>query len=173
MNYTKKLIIRITIAIVLLILPINIFYVIFLKPTLYLSALPFLKLSPLIATDSILINNAILMFNPACIATSAYYLLTILTLLTKNINLKKSIILIISGSLLIFIANIIRIDLLIFFFLKNNINLFQSLHFLFWKILSSLYVVLIWILLTKKLKIKQIPAVSDVKYLLSKTKIFK
>ncbi len=173
MKYPQKLITRLIIAILLLIIPINIFYLLLLKPTLYLSALPFLKLLPVITKDSIIINNTILFFNQACIATSAYYLLAILILLTKNINLKKSVILFISGSILIFIANIIRIDILIYFFLENQINLFQTLHFLFWKIVSSIYVVIIWIFLTKKLKIKTIPIISDIRYLLSKTKIFK
>jgi len=173
MNYPKKLIIRLTIAIILLLIPINIFYLLLLKPTLIISAISFLNLNPIITTDSIFLNNTLLYFNQACIATSAYYLLAVLILLTKDIKLKKAIILFISGAFLIFIANTIRIDTLIYLFIKNNINLFNALHFIFWKLIASIYVVLIWVLLTKKLKIKTIPVVSDLKYLISKIKIFK
>ncbi len=169
MSYIKKLIIRLILTIIILIIPINIFYILLLKPTLYLSSIPF---NTIITQDSLIINSIRFIFIPACIATAAYYLFTILTLLT-NINLKKTIKLLVSGFLLIFIANIIRIIILIQLYITKNIQLFNTLHFFFWNIVSTIYIVIIWIILTKTLKIKEIPVYSYIKHILKNIRKFK
>ncbi|MBI2673204.1 hypothetical protein HYX19_03010 [Candidatus Woesearchaeota archaeon] len=75
-----------------------------------------------------------------------------------------------SGILLILLLNIIRIDILIFIFLEYGINWFNNLHLFFWKFLSSIAVVLIWIFLCHKFKIKNIPVYSDFKFLMKEIK---
>ena len=65
--------------------------------------------------------------------------------------------------LLILIANIIRIDILIIALVKYSSNLFNTLHLFFWKVLSTIYVVILWIFLTKLFKIKEVPIYSDFK----------
>lgn len=175
MQYEYKLILRILIAILLLTIPFNIFYWLLLKPTLYLSYLPLLtKYKDItIGNDYLLINNNILKFTLACIATATYYLLILLLLLTKNIGFIKLIRMLFSGILLILTFNIIRIDLLIVIYIEYGIIWFNNLHLLFWKFLSSFIVVLIWLYLCYKFKIKNIPAYSDLKFLIKKIRPLK
>ncbi|MBS3172489.1 hypothetical protein J4438_02840, partial [Candidatus Woesearchaeota archaeon] len=65
----------------------------------------------------------------------------------------------------IFIMNIIRIEILLFLLIKNNYNLFEQVHLLFWNFVSGIYVAFVWIILIKKYKINSIPIYSDIKYL--------
>lgn len=67
------------------------------------------------------------------------------------------------GSLIILIANIIRIEALIIILLKGGQNYFETLHLFIWKILSSVFVAGVWIFLIKKFKIKSVPLISDIK----------
>ena len=73
------------------------------------------------------------------------------------------------GSFLILVANIIRIDILAYLLVKNNVNLFLTLHMLTWKLLSGIYVAFVWIFLVKKYDVKGIPLISDFKYLKKKS----
>ena len=116
----------------------------------------------LISNASFIIQNNKLNFISACTAASAYLLLVLLTLTTK-MELKKSVKVFLLGILLIFIANIIRIDVLIITLIEFGSKAFETIHLLFWKILSSIYVVLVWIFLTKIFKIEKIPIYSDSK----------
>jgi len=45
-------------------------------------------------------------------------------------------------------------------------RLFETVHLFFWKILSGVVVVIIWIYLTRKYKITSIPVYDDIKYLI-------
>ncbi|QQG39032.1 MAG: pacearchaeosortase [Candidatus Woesearchaeota archaeon] len=170
MKYEHKLIIRV---ILLLAIPYFVFYPIFTPLTIYPSYL-ILKLAGfnpiLLSSTKILLSNITLNFIPACIAASAYYLLYLLILLTKDLTLLKSIKLFIYGSLLILIMNIFRIYTVVFILLNYSKNYFDAIHLTFWTIFSSIYVALVWVFLTKKLKIKTIPFYSDAKYLYKKLK---
>lgn len=169
MKYEHKLILRVAIALIILLLPINIFYTIFTKPTLSLAYFSFMKYS-VIEGNSLIINERNLSFIPACIGASAYYLLALLILLTKDIRFKQGLYLFFLGIFLIFIMNIIRIDVLIIILLKFGVNWFDKLHVLFWEFFSSIYVALVWIFLIYKFKIKTIPAYSDILALIKKIK---
>ena len=97
-----------------------------------------------------------------------YYLLLLLTTLTKDIKLEKRLKIFFYGSLTIFIINIIRIVFLIILLDNKSYNLFKASHNFFWSIIASILVASIWIYLTKKYKIRSIPIYSDLKYLLKK-----
>ena len=99
-----------------------------------------------------------------CVAGSAYLLLLILNL-TVPLKLKKRIYSIILSFLILFLLNVLRIVLLSIL-LKNNSNLFDFSHKLFWYSLSTLFVVFIWFLNVKIFSIKEIPVYSDIKSLL-------
>lgn len=103
---------------------------------------------------------------PACIAGSAYLLLLILNL-TVSMTLKKRIYSIVFSFLLLFTLNILRIFILSILYINNSI-LFEATHKLFWYILSTLFVVLIWFLMVKIYLIKEIPLYSDFKFLIKK-----
>lgn len=175
MKYEKKLIIRIGAAILLMIMPlagINIFDIILQKPTMYISYIPIKLLGYNISINGnlIQIGDHLLRFISACTATSAYYLLAILILLTKDIKLKKAGNMFLIGTLLILAMNIVRIDILLIVLMEKGTNMFESLHIIFWEVLSSLYVATVWIFLIKKFNIKTVPAVSDIKELYKKSK---
>ncbi len=170
MKYEKELIIRVLIALAIFLIPYNIFYTFFLNLTLYLSYFFLLfKYNPIIDGNLIIINNQALRFIPACIATSAYYLLALLVLSTKDIKPRKRLFMFIIGSSLILVTNVIRIDVLIYTFLEFGKNLFNLIHLFFWTIISSVYVVIVWLFLTGVFKIKTIPIYSDFIYLYKKS----
>tara|TARA_Y100000310_G_scaffold345778_1_gene469733 strand:+ start:12718 stop:13260 length:543 start_codon:yes stop_codon:yes gene_type:complete len=171
MKYPQKLALRLIVSILIVTILYNIINFILLKLTFY-GVYPFLffKYNPNILGDSFIVGNFALKIIPACVATSAYLLLYLLILLTKDIKLKLGLKLALAGSLLIFVVNIIRIDFLIYVFLKFGQNLFDTIHLIFWKFVSSLYVAIVWIFLIKKYKIKNIPIYTDFKFLISKSK---
>tara|TARA_Y100000310_G_C20686031_1_gene819038 strand:- start:1286 stop:1813 length:528 start_codon:yes stop_codon:yes gene_type:complete len=105
----------------------------------------------------------------ACSAIGAYVFLALLILLTGGIEFRKGVKLFAYGSLLILLANIIRIDVLAYLLANNNIDMFLTLHLFIWKIISGIYVALVWIFLVKKYDIKGIPLVDDFKYFLRKS----
>ena len=155
MDYQKSLTIRIIIALIVFIIPYKFINFILLKLTLYGSyPLLLLNYNPLMINNSFVINNYILKMISACVATSAYYLLFILIISTKDIKLKDSIKLFLIGSFLILLANIVRIDILIYIFLEFGKNLFEKIHIIFWQFLSSIYVALVWIFLIRKLLLR-------------------
>ena len=166
MKYYKRLIFRYFLALIIMIFGLEIIHSLVSPVTFKLSYLSLFYLSPILTSStSFLIENYNLNFIPACTAASAYLLLILLTL-TTDIKLKKTLKVLLIGSLLILIANIIRIDILIIALIKFNSNLFDTLHLFFWRILSTLYVVILWVLLTKWFKIKEIPIYSDLKKVL-------
>ena len=117
--------------------------------------------------NTLLVSGEIIEFVPACIAASAYLLLGLLILLTRGISFLKGVLLFVVGSLLILVGNVVRIEILVSFLL-SGVNYFETLHLLFWKILSSVYVVLVWVFLSWLFKVKEIPVYGDLKYLRDK-----
>ncbi len=175
MRYEPKFLIRMGAALALMITPLvglNIFNFLLKDITLYITYASMKAFGYGIITqgDLIKIGDYTLKFVTACTATSAYYLLSILILLTKDISLKKGIKAFLVGALLILLMNLARIDILLIVLIEKGINMFESLHILFWEVISSLYVVGVWIFLTKKFRIKTIPVLSDMKELYRKAK---
>ncbi len=171
MKYQFKLILRL---LIILTFPISLFYKLFTPLTIYPVYFFFkiINYQPELIKDFMIIKEVPLMFIPACIAASAYYLLLILILLTKDIKLKTRIKMFILGSFMILTANIIRIIILILILIHLGVNWFETVHLFFWRLIASLVVAIVWIILIKKYKIKSIPIYSDFKYLLDRS-VFK
>jgi len=112
-------------------------------------------------------------FSQACAAVSAYFLLLLLIVLTKDIRFKTMIKISLLGSAMIFAVNTARILILIAVLEKYGFNTFQQTHDVLWIIFGSLLVALTWIFLARYYKIKSIPIYSDIMYLLKQTKLFK
>ncbi len=163
MNYIRDLILRL---IVVTLFPYKLLLPIFTFITIHISTLLLFPYSPIIKENSIVISNITLKFVPACIAITAYYLLTFLVIITKDIKLKTRIKMWLLGTSLILIANLIRILILSILLIKQNINLFLTLHLIIWELIASIYIFLIWILLTKLYKVKSIPIYDDIKELI-------
>ncbi len=173
MRYEYNLILRVFIALITGIFSSIIFYTIFF-PLTYYPIYYFFKvinfdviLQPI--TSSLIFSNVIVTFIEACIAASAYYLLLLLILSTKDITLKNSLKMFLYGSLLILILNIIRIIILIFVLIYSGKDFFNTIHIFFWRFVSTIYVAGVWIYLVWKFKIRNIPIYSDLKYLYDKS----
>ena len=78
--------------------------------------------------DFLSYNETYVKFIPACAAASAYFLLLILTVLTKDIKFKIRLKIFFTGALIVFAVNILRIIVLIMLLEKHSINLFRTLH---------------------------------------------
>jgi exosortase/archaeosortase family protein len=172
MIYGKVLGLRVLGAMVLVILPLiefDVFYHVFSWLTVMGS---FLLISLFhggsVHGMMISVGGHLVELIPACIASAAYVLLVLLVLLTKGISLKKGVWMFVVGSLLILMGNIIRIEVLVMLLLGDGVNYFETLHILMWKIVSSVYVVGVWIFLSWKFKVKTIPVWSDVEMLLKR-----
>jgi len=102
----------------------------------------------------------------ACSALGAYLFLAVLVLFTPRISFKKGLQIFLTGAVIIFLVNVMRIFVLATLLINNNIDMFVTLHLFTWKVLSGVFVALVWIFLVKLYRIKAIPIVSDWKYLL-------
>lgn len=122
-----------------------------------------------ISNDIIVLNaTTFIQLIPACIAGSAYLLLLILNL-TIPMKLKKRIYTILLSFLFLFVLNVLRIFLLSILY-HNNAPLVDFTHKLFWYVLSTVFVLLVWFLIVKIFSIKEIPIYTDFKLLLKDIK---
>ena len=146
--------------IIVLISPILIFYI--LKPLTIKFTIFILSV-----IYDIYVNNSLIIIDSktyiaiidACVAGSAYLLLIILNLTTpmkKDIRIKS----ILFSFILLFVLNILRIIILSILY-HENFKYIGFTHAFLWYGLSTIFVVLIWILTFKKFKIKNIPIYND------------
>ena len=168
MNYQKKLIIRL-LALIFISYPL--LKVIFM-PITYQFVKEITSFFYNISTEgySMTVEGTTLNFVPACAAIAAFYLLFLLITTTKDLNFKISVKLFLIGGLLIFIANLIRIEFLTYLLVEYGKNYFEMVHIIIWSAISSIYIAVTWIFLVNYYRIKNIPVYSDIKYLLKKIK---
>ena len=143
------------------------FYLIFTPLTAY-PVFWLLSLSydtSLLGTSIILISRSIpIELISACIAGSAYYLLTILNLATPGIKIKKRLALLLGSFGVFLVVNILRIYILSRMAVAGS-SFFDITHLLFWYSISTVLVVAIWFAGIKVFKVKDIPFYSDIKFL--------
>ena len=109
--------------------------------------------------DIISISGVLIQIISACVAGSAYLLLLIINL-TISMNKKQRVYSILFSLGLLFIVNILRIVFLAIL-LVQGFNFFDFIHKLFWYLLSTVFVIIIWFLTAYLFKIKKIPVYSD------------
>lgn len=161
MKYLLRVYFRLILALILIFFGYKILYPIISPITFYLSYYSLFFLKPVLTSETTFaIGNYSLKFIPACAAASAYLLLFLLISLV-DIKLKKAVRVFLLGSLLILVVNLFRIDFLILILINYGSNLFNTLHLFFWRIVSTIYVVLMWIMLARYFKIMDIPVYSD------------
>lgn len=170
MNKSLSLIVRYLLIFLAGLANLSIFYKIFYPLTFYLSSF-FLSLFGEVinfyAIKLIMFNQTAIELVNACVAGSAYYLLFILVLSTANIPFFKRISMLIFSFASLLLLNVLRILLM---GLIAGTSYFESVHMLFWYVISILFVVCIWFLTVKLFSVKEIPVYSDLKYLVDKTK---
>lgn len=171
MKKVANIFLRYSIALILGIL-LPVFYLIFTPLTTYpVYWLLSLFYPVVLSGSSLIMQTAKITLIPACIAGSAYYLLLILNLLTP-IKLKTRLKALFFSFAALLLLNILRIIIFSLLFLQG-FKYFDITHILFWYILSIVLVFLIWLAEIRLFRIKNIPAYSDIKYLLtSKTSVF-
>jgi len=138
-----------------------IFYAIFTPLTFYPSAF-ILKLiyNASIENPFIFIGENTIFINKACVAGSAYALLFLLNMASYGILwTKRAKILLFNFSSLL-VLNILRIGLLAILLIILP-ELYDITHFIFWHVMSIVFVVGIWLFTIKLFKIKAIPFFSD------------
>ncbi len=141
------------------------FYLLFTKPTVLFSNFLLNLVSPtILAGNSILFKETLISLIPACIAGSAFYLLTILALSIPNIKIPKRITLLGFLFITLFLFNVLRIFVLA---LINRMDLFNAVHLFTWYFITTAFVIIIWFVAVKLFKIKDIPIYTDAKYLFS------
>ena len=129
-----------------------------------------------IFTHTFIYNNVIYLKDvgveiiPACVAGSAFYLLLLLIFSTAEIKPAIRAKALITALVAFFILNILRILLLIPLI---NTNSFGTIHWIFWHLLSTIFVVTVWFAVVEIYKIKPIPIYSDIKYIKSLIKPIK
>lgn len=171
MDYIKDLAIRYGIIIFLGLGNLYFFYKVLTPITLQTLQIIFS-----IFTDSFLVSNIIFLNTvtleiiPACIAGSAFYLLTIINFSTPNISTQKRLKILLESFLILFILNILRI---LFLVSISGELYFETIHFIFWNLISTLFVVGIWIHLLKKYNIKETAIYTDIIYLINRIKASK
>ena len=107
-------------------------------------------------------NGTVIEIISACVAGAAFYLLFILILSTAEITPKKRAMALITATLMLFVLNVLRI---VFLALISSTLYFELIHWIFWHLISTIFVVLVWIITIKIYKIKSIPVYSDIKYI--------
>jgi exosortase/archaeosortase family protein len=122
-----------------------------------------------LVSNIIIINKLPIEIIGSCVAGSAYFLLLILNLSTRGIELKKRLGMLLFSFVLLFVINIMRIFLLSIMFISEQ-PLFDISHRLFWYAGSTIFVVGIWFLSVKLFKVKEIPFYSDIISLLKNSR---
>lgn len=164
-EFVYDLVIRYFTLILLGIPFIGLFYVVFFPLTFYPVEFILNLFYEVSKTGSTLyINNFPIEVIDACIASSAYYLFTILNLSTPKIKIKKRIVMLLVSFGLFLVINILRIVLLSSMLVSGS-TWFDVTHKFFWYFLSIVFVVGIWFYEIKKFEIKEIPFYSDLKNL--------
>ncbi len=145
-----------------------IFYKIFTPLTINFSVyfLSMIDKGTVLLGNIILFKTATIMIVPACIAGSAYFLLTILSLSVSEISITKRL-----GVLLFTLASFFTLNVarIVLFSNITNITLFNMIHLIGWYFLSIGFVILIWFSAVKIFRLKTYPIYTDFKFIFSKT----
>jgi len=114
--------------------------------------------TPIVYETMLRLSTLVVELIPACVAGAAYYLLLILTLATAQITLSTRLRIIATSFTALFLLNTLRILILI---PLTGTEYFYEIHWLFWNLVSTIFVVGIWIWVTRRYRVRTIPVVSD------------
>ena len=170
MNENKKMFLRYSFLIITGFL-IGYLYDIFRPLTLYPVYYGFkiLGYNPLILNGNIHIGYQELVFVNACIAASAYYLFLVLVLSTKGLTFEEILKIYGIGVISILFVNILRIIGMGIILIRFEENLFETWHMILWRFVATFFIAFLWIYLSRKFLINNIPFYTDFEYLLNKS----
>lgn len=121
----------------------------------------------LIGISSIVVAGHEIEFIDACIAGSAYLLLFLLNIMTREISFKKRTFIFLFDCTILLLINILRLIILIVMLVNNSVA-FDLTHKIFWYFMSTIFVIAIWFFNIWLFKLKAIPFYSDIKFILKK-----
>jgi len=168
MAIPKKLLdmfIRYALLILIALPGFGLFYYLFMPLTVYpVAGILSLFFNIVLNQNTIYIGETAIEIIGACVAGAAYSFLLILNLTTPEIEFKKRMKMIFLSFGIFLGINILRIVVLSFIYLANS-SIYEFTHKLFWYLGSTVFVVGIWFLMVKIFEIKEIPFMSDIKFL--------
>lgn len=143
---------------------LGIFYLIFTPLTVY-PVFSILKLfySSVLTGNLIYLKGMTVEISRSCVAGSAYFLLFMLNMITKDIKVMRRVKIFLFSSFLLLLLNIARIVIL-----SLNVDnpwLFDSIHLFLWYFVSVVYVFIVWVITIRVFKIQAIPFYSDFVYI--------
>jgi exosortase/archaeosortase family protein len=116
-------------------------------------------------TPQIVVQGFLIGIIPACIASSAFYLLAVCNLatpMTLTTRIKSMVFLLVS----LWLLNVARLFISTIILIQGGAKLFDTAHLLLWYVGSTLLVVLLWFLNVRLFEIRAKPIITDVKNLL-------
>lgn len=117
-----------------------------------------------LSDNIIYLSSAQVEIVPACVAGAAFYLLFFLVLSIADVKPETRIKAILTSFAMFFTLNITRILILI---PMIDASYFETAHWIFWHVISTIFVVGVWFSVVRIYKIKSIPIYSDLKYVKS------
>lgn len=123
-----------------------------------------------VSGNILLFKGNLIVIAPACVAGAAFYLLFLLIFTTLEIKPKKRLLIALTATLILLALNVLRIVFLATIISKPY---FYLTHWIFWNLISTVFVVGTWFTVVKIYKIKSIPVYSDFIFLKSLIKSVK
>jgi exosortase/archaeosortase family protein len=120
--------------------------------------------NPFVMDNMIFLKKVIIEIVPACVAGSAFYLLFMLVVSTPDMDIKKRVLVLVTSFSLLFFLNTLRLVLLV---PLTTTPYFETIHWIFWHLISTVFVVAIWVSVVYIYKIKGVPVYSDIKFIAS------
>lgn len=151
--------------ILLCFMPMWIFSIILAPITVYACYFLVLSFGAVLNGAVLTIGNYEFEFIDACIGIAAYYFLWILAMLVKDVTVRMRAKIVLLSFLMLFLGNIVRIALLMIITFWFGVDVFYIIHMVWWKLISGIYVAIVWIAVVKYFNAESIPAYDDLRYL--------
>jgi len=121
----------------------------------------------LVMQNDIVVNGVLFTFVGACIGGSAYYLLFILALSTRNVRVIDRVKAVLLSFFFLYIFNVFRI---VFMIAISKQLYFDFVHWFLWYFIATAFVILDWFFISWIFGIRSVPIYSDVRYLVCSLK---
>jgi exosortase/archaeosortase family protein len=158
-----EVIVRYLIVVVLGLGNLSLFYVVLKPLTLWgVSSLLGLFSDVVVLTNGFVYDGVFFELVSACVGGSAFYLLFIFIMSSRDIVWLRRLKMIVFAFLLLYVFNVLRI---VFMAVFVDSVYFDVFHLGIWYFVSTVFVVLIWFLMVWLFGVKSIPVYSDFKFI--------
>jgi exosortase/archaeosortase family protein len=119
-----------------------------------------------ISGNGFVVNGVFFELVTACVGGSAFYLLLILILSSRDVNYIDRIKMILLSFFILYVFNVFRIVLMVYMY---GSFYYEFTHWFLWYFISTLFVVILWFWISWLFKVKSVPVYSDFRFLLGLT----